>query len=85
MSKKKTEQQKPPCDMHGVRHSLNGNVIDRYDEIPNYKECKSSVMMPGVYCKNCGNTFALYAWSFHKPDGADENDKFFYNKCFGCA
>lgn len=85
MSKTEQQPEKQPCDMHSVRHSLNGNLIDRYDEIPDHRTCKSPIMMPGVYCRNCGNTFALYQWSFHKPDGFDENGKFYYNKCFGCA
>lgn len=85
MKNKKRKNTNSPSDMGSVRRSLNGNVIKRYKEIPNYKLCKSRVMMPGVYCKNCGETFALYAWSAAKPDGSDENNKFFYNKCLNCA
>ncbi len=36
---------------------------------------------PGVYCKNCGNIFALYSYSATQPHGDDENGKPFYTRC----
>jgi hypothetical protein len=64
-------------------HSLNGNVIERYDEI---KSIENGFFQnfPGVYCKKCGETFALYSYSAMQPNGVDENLKPFYNSCFKC-
>ena len=39
----------------------------------------------GVYCKNCGETFALYSYSVFKPHGVDENNKPFYKNCVMCG
>ena len=42
--------------------SLNGNEISRYEEIaPMEKNFFQN--LPGVYCRNCGETFALYSYS----------------------
>lgn len=39
---------------------------------------------PGVYCKQCGQLFALYSYSVYQPNGLDENHKPYYNSCFAC-
>jgi len=39
---------------------------------------------PGVYCKSCGEVYALYSYSFYKPDGIDEDSKPYYNCCAVC-
>lgn len=39
---------------------------------------------PGVYCVNCGDTFALYSYSAPVPDGVDGAGKPFYRKCLTC-
>jgi len=39
---------------------------------------------PGVYCKHCGNVYALYSYSLCQPHGLDENHKPYYNYCFLC-
>ena len=57
--------------------------VSNYNEIPT-KENLRSVNIPGVYCKCCGETFALYSWSVHQPDGYDKNGKPYYNFCFIC-
>ena len=64
----------------------NGNEIERYEEIlPLPKEPEKFFQhIPGVYCRNCGQTFALYSYSKHPVHGTDENDKPFYNMCFNC-
>lgn len=66
-----------------IKKSLNGNVIENYNEI---KEMSNGDFrhFPGVYCKNCGETFALYSYSLIQPDGIDDNLKPFYNDCFRC-
>lgn len=40
---------------------------------------------PGVYCKNCGEIFALYSFSGNQPHGIDENKKPYYNSCPMCS
>jgi hypothetical protein len=30
---------------------------------------------PGVYCKHCGEIYALYSYSLFQPDGVDEQSK----------
>jgi hypothetical protein len=40
--------------------------------------------LPGSYCKNCGEVFALYSYSAIKPDGVDDKGKPYYNDCFKC-
>lgn len=60
--------------------SDNGNIIKNYDKIP----MTVGINVPGVYCKNCGETFAIYPWSVVQPHGTDINKKPFYNKCFKC-
>jgi len=40
---------------------------------------------PGVYCRRCGETFALYSYSAYQPDGVDGNDKPYYDSCFKCG
>lgn len=39
---------------------------------------------PGIYCRACGQVFALYSYSGHPPDGDDENGKPFYTVCLLC-
>lgn len=66
------------------KRSLSGNIIERYNEI---KPIGTGFFQnfPGVYCKTCGRSFALYSYSVPQPDGIDENSKPFYNKCLmGC-
>ena len=38
-------------------------------------------LFPGVYCKACGEIFALYSYSVMQPDGVDEDGRAFYNTC----
>jgi hypothetical protein len=52
--------------------------------LPLPEEGEHFMHLPGVYCKNCGEIFALYSYSAHKPDGIDHNRKPFYNKCYFC-
>lgn len=66
------------------KYSENGNLIEDYEKIPDYTKHKEDVMIPGVYCKKCGETYTLYKWSLVIPNGADENNKFFYNTCLNC-
>lgn len=40
--------------------------------------------LPGVYCQKCGETFALYSYSLHQPDGVDAKGKPFYRECSFC-
>jgi hypothetical protein len=81
--KSKIETQKQQLDTPVFMHSLNGNVIERYDEI---RPIENGFFQnfPGVYCKKCGKTFALYSYSAMQPHGVDENSKPFYNSCFKC-
>lgn len=39
---------------------------------------------PGIYCRNCGRDFALYSYSAYQPDGIDDNQKPYYNRCSHC-
>jgi hypothetical protein len=41
-------------------------------------------LFPGVYCRTCGKTFALYSYSAHQPDGVDESGRAFYKTCLMC-
>ncbi len=55
-----------------------------YNKIPPIKNEGFYQNFPGVYCKTCGQTFALYSYSAYQPDGIDENNKPFYVKCALC-
>jgi hypothetical protein len=56
-----------------------------YENIPPlYADDKFYMNMPGIYCKKCGEIFALYFYS-NPPDGLDENGKPFYNDCTICT
>jgi len=55
----------------------NTDLIKDYDKIPT----TVGINIPGVYCKNCYSTFAIYPWSALQPHGTDENGKPFYNTC----
>lgn len=72
----------------GIRKSTLGNVVEKYDLIPALPAATGGFFqhIPGVYCKNCGETFALYSYSVHQPDtdARDENGKPYYNECFKC-
>lgn len=82
-NKSKLEAQQEQLDIPVVMYSLNGNVIERYNEI---RPMGNGFFQnfSGVYCKNCGETFALYSYSAMQPQGVDENSKPFYNNCFKC-
>ena len=58
-------------------------VQEKYDKLPT-KEQMGAINIPGVYCQGCGETFALYRYSFQQPDGFDENGKAYYRTCFLC-
>ena len=66
------------------KYADNGKIIEDYDKILP-PENGFFVHIPGVYCKSCGETFALYSFSAHQPDGVDENNKPYYNHCFCCV
>lgn len=58
---------------------------EEYDAIP--KMPRTGVVfahIPGVYCKGCGRTFALYSYSMCPPAGIDEEGKPFYTSCMDC-
>lgn len=61
---------------------------EKYDKIPALPTIDWPppffVHIPGVYCGNCGETFALYSYSVIWPNGLDENGKPYYNACFKC-
>lgn len=52
--------------------------------LPNPDYAKGFMNFPGIYCEGCGETFALYSYSAHQPNGLDENGKPFYHSCFMC-
>lgn len=54
-----------------------------YDQIPTKANLKA-MNFPGVYCKKCGTSYALYSFSMFQPNGFDENDKAYYDWCFAC-
>lgn len=54
-----------------------------YHTIPK-KEALKTINIPGIYCKNCGASFALYSFSIAQAHGFDENDKAFYEFCPSC-
>lgn len=56
---------------------------EKYALIPTRKTM-GAINIPGIYCKGCGDTFALYSYSVFQADGYDENDKPFYEKCLTC-
>ena len=70
-----------------MKKTTNGKVIENYNEIMPIPKKHNFRLFPGAYCKNCGETFALYSYSMFQPNGIDENGKAFYNKCGvnGCA
>lgn len=55
-----------------------------YDKIPELPESGFYMHFGGVYCRNCGETFALYSYSAIRPSGIDENRKPYYSQCFKC-
>lgn len=59
---------------------------ENYDAIPLLPEKTEETFMhmPGIYCRNCGQSFALYWYSAQQPSGVDENKKPYYNTCFKC-
>lgn len=60
--------------------------IDRYNQIKSLPpEGGFFQHFPGVYCKKCGEIFALYLYSAHLPNGVDENGKPYYESCLMCA
>lgn len=64
----------------------NGVEIMGYEKILPVRDDEAFFMhLPGVYCRNCGETYALYSFSTEKPDGTDENRKPYYNGCFKCG
>lgn len=67
----------------GVKKAKNGKEVVDYNKIPALKEGFFQ-HIPGVYCNNCGEVFALYSYSAHPPSGTDENGKPYYNNCFKC-
>ena len=59
-----------------------------YDQIPPLTKNDYSMgfqRVPGCYCINCGEAFALYAYSIIIPRYRDENGKPYYETCFKCA
>ncbi len=54
-----------------------------YDKIPAASEL-GPINVPGCYCINCGELFALYSFSIHQPMNKDENGKLYYENCFLC-
>ncbi len=38
------------------------------------------MLFPGCYCKNCGQTFAMYSFGI-QPGGNDENGKACFSVC----
>ncbi len=59
---------------------------ETYDKLmANLQNKRSELMMPGVYCSNCGETFALYPWSACMPSDRDENNVFYYKTCPLCT
>lgn len=61
----------------------NGTLVENYDNIPTFEKLKG-INIPGCYCENCGQTFALYSYSSIKPTKIDENKKFYYDFCHLC-
>lgn len=58
---------------------------ENYEEIPTKDKLNGYFQyFPGIYCRGCGRTFALYSYSAFMPSGFDENDKPFYKSCFEC-
>ena len=55
-----------------------------YDKIPTWPRPDWFMDFPGVYCKGCGETFALYSFSMIGKQGLDENNKAYMNSCFKC-
>lgn len=52
---------------------------DGYQVLPRFFQ-----HLPGVYCRGCKSTYALYSYSVRQPDGLDENKKPYYESCFKC-
>lgn len=61
----------------------NGKEVVNYDKIPPNPK-PPFVNIPGCYCENCGETFALYHYSVIAPSRVDENGKPVFDKCFKC-
>jgi len=64
-------------------------IQEKYDEIPGFPtidrlSLSFFICVPGAYCKQCGEVFALYSYSAIWPNGLDENDKPYYDSCFKC-
>ena len=57
--------------------------FNKIKDIPKFKN-QGMINIPGVYCKNCGEVFALYAFSLDQPEGIDENGRPYYKSCFKC-
>ena len=58
---------------------------EKYDSIPSLPPKGVFFQhFPGVYCKGCGETFALYSYSFFGSQGEDENGKPYMTSCFKC-
>ncbi len=63
------------------------NKVKNYNLIPSmtYEKYNGFFQhLPGIYCWNCGETFALYSYSAMQPHGFDPNGKPFYYSCFKC-
>ena len=59
-----------------------------YDQIPQltHKDLTAFFQrIPGCYCINCGEVFALYSYSAVMPRYKDENGKPYYKTCFMCV
>lgn len=65
--------------------ATNGNEIKDYDLIkPIPPDGQFFMHVPGAYCANCGELFALYSFSHNQPAQVDANGKPFYSHCFKC-
>lgn len=65
------------------KYAKNGTLVENYNDIPTARKLRS-VNIPGCYCENCGQTFALYSYSIIPPTKVDENNKLCYESCHFC-
>ena len=61
-------------------------TTEAYEAIPGFAIDIPSFFMhiPGIYCINCKEVFALYSFSAGPPDGFDRWGKPIYFKCDWC-
>lgn len=57
--------------------------LQDYESIPSNPQ-GYFMNFPGIYCKNCGRTYALYSFSVYPADDVDEMKKPFYKNCPKC-